>query len=180
MKLYNKHNFHKYTFCIFNEVTSSAIEHLKTNFISKSGSSYIFTDEGVYRKSDHWGRAANCKWRLQSTSKEASSRTKIGFAPWSHFHPINEVDKLYCIEVDYEQKTVQYQHKNTAQNKEILLRNATETAKRIKEIRHLFLNDKKLQYWETAMEPEELLQTVIHYFVATNFTLLEIKKIITT
>jgi hypothetical protein len=177
MKIYTKNNFHKHTFCIFNEVLVSEIEHLTTNFVSKSGSSYLFTDEGVYRKSNHWGRAANCKWRLQ-TNFSTASRTKIGFAKWAEFHPINEIEKLYFIEVDLTKKSVQYQHKNNSKTENCYLRNASETAKRVKEIRNLLENDKKLQYWESDCEVEILLQKVIQYLINSDFNLLEIKNLI--
>lgn len=177
MKIYNKYNFHKYTFCIFNEVSETEIEHLKTNFVSKSGSTYLFNDEGVYRKSNHWGRAANCKWRLQTTLLD-TSRTKIGFAKWSHFHPINKVEKLYYIEVNFEQKTVQYNHRGISNSQNLYLRNASETAKRVKEIRHLFENSKKLDYWETSLEFEDLIKKVIHNLVESDLNLLEIKNLI--
>ena len=177
MKIYTKYNFHKYTFCIFNEVSKIEIEHFKTNFISKSGSSYFFTNEGVYRKSNHWGRAANCKWRLQTNSSD-SSRTKIGFAKWAHFHAINDVEKLYYIEVNFDEKTVQYYHKGISDAENLYLRNASETAKRVKEIRNLLENDKKLHYWETNFEFENLLKKVIHYLIETDLNLLKIKNIL--
>lgn len=177
MKSYNKYNFHKYTFCIFNEVPEAEIEDLTMNYVSKSGSSYIFTNEGVYRTSNHWGRAANCKWRLQTNLSE-TSRTKIGFAKWSHFHSINEVEKLYYIEVNFTEKTVQYNHKDISKDENLYLRNVTETAKRVKEIRNLFENDKKLQYWETTLEFEDLLKNVIGNLVQTDLNLLEIKNLI--
>jgi len=175
MKIYNKNNFHKHTFCIFKEVDSSEIEHLKTNFISKSGSSYLFTEEGVYRKSNHWGRAANCKWRLESNLSEAS-RTKIGFAKWNEFHPINEIEKLYFIEVDFCAKEVQYHHKNSSNRTDLFLRNATETTKRVREIRQLYKNDKKLHHWETTLDFDRLLYFVVGFLVTTDLKLLEIKQ----
>jgi hypothetical protein len=177
MKIYTKYNFHKYTFCIYNEVDAEEIVHLKTNFISKSGSSYLFTDEGVYRKSNHWGRAANCKWRLQTKNSDVVSRTKIGFAKWSHFHPINETDKLYYIEVNFDEKTVQYNHINVAEKTDLYARTASATAKRVKEIRSLFENDKKLHYWESALPFDQMLKNVIQYLIKTDFTLLEIKNL---
>ena len=179
MKVYSKNNFHKHTFCIFNEVSEAEIAVLKLNFSSKSGSCYFFTEKGVYRKSNHWGRAANCKWRLQSSNATNHSRTKVGYAAWDAFHSINETDKLYYIEVNLLEKTVQYNHKNTAQETNLYLRNASETAKRVKEIRSLFENDRKLTYWEQSHGFEELKQKVIDFLIQTDLNLLEIKKIIT-
>jgi hypothetical protein len=174
MKVYNKNNFHKHTFCIFNEVNSLEIGELDTHFVSKSGSSYYFTEKGVYRKSNHWGRAANCKWRLQ-TFFENSSRTKIGYAEWSHFYAINETEKLYYIEVNFEKKTVQYYHKCCSGETNLFLRTASATTKRVKEIRTLFDNDKKLRFWDNAYNLEQLLKIVIDTLVTTDLTLLQIK-----
>lgn len=175
MKIYNKTNFHKYTFCIFKEVMPDEIADLGVNFESKSGSSYYFTETGIYRKSNHWGRAANCKWRLQTIDNN-TCRTKIGFAQWTHFHPINEVDKLYFIEVDFTTKSVQYNHKNVSTESNLYLRNAAATTKRVKEIRDLLANEKKIKYWDFEDNFNQLLQSVIHLLVTTDFTLLQIKN----
>ena len=105
------------------------------------------------------------------------SRTKIGFAEWSNFHPINDVEKLYYIEVDFDEKTVLYNHKNNSELPNLYLRNASETTKRVKEIRALFLNEKKLQYWNVEVEITELLQLVTGYLISTDLNLLQIKEI---
>jgi len=175
MKIYNKTNFHKHTFCIFKEVQPIEIANLAVNFESKSGSSYYFTETGVYRKSNHWGRAAKCRWRLKNTTPTLS-RTKVGFASWTDFHPINQVDKLYYIEVDFEAGIVHYNHKNVSTESDLYLRNATATTKRVKEIRGLLTNDKKLKYWDFEGNFDQLLKNVIHFLITTDFTLLEIKN----
>ena len=83
-KKYNKNNFHKHTFCEFTEVDATTISNIEWHYKSKSGSGYCFTEQGVYRISNHWGRAANCRWRLISrasskTGANTSSRAKINF-----------------------------------------------------------------------------------------------------
>ena len=176
MKIYNKTNFHKHTFCIFTEVSATEIEDLKLSYISKSGSEYSFTEQGVYRKSNHWGRAANCKWRLQSRDLNETSRVKVGFANWTEFHSINETEKLYFIKVDFDKKTAQYFHKNTSQSQDNFLRNAAETTKRVKEIRSLLANPKKLEYWEVNEDFELLLINVINLMITTDYNLLQIKQ----
>lgn len=176
MKIYNKTNFHKYTFCIFTEVSIAEIAALKLNYTSKSGSEYSFTTTGVYRKSNHWGRAANCKWRLQSNGLEQSSRVKVGYANWDEFHSINEIEKLYFIEVDFTEKSVQYYHKNTSKNQERFLRNAVDTTKRVKEIRNILPDGKNLKYWDTEEDFDSLLFKVIQLMISTDYTLLQIKQ----
>lgn len=174
MKLYNKYNFHKFTFCIFTEVISSEIAHLKTNFTSKSGSSYIFTEEGVYRKSNHWGRAANCKWRLQSINSDATSRIRIGFAKWTEFQSINEIEKLYYIEVNFDENKVQYNHKNNSTKTTLYLRNATDTSKRVKQIRHFLTEDTSLDYM-VSDNKEELKKEITAQLVETDKSFIQIK-----
>ena len=69
MKIYHSKNFHKHTFCLWTEVSQTDFDLQKPQFISKSGSEYYFTEKGVYRISNHWGRAANCRWRLITDSE---------------------------------------------------------------------------------------------------------------
>lgn len=175
MKIYTKNNFHKHTFCIFKEVTADQIENLKLNYTSSSGSCYYFTEEGVFRKSNHWGRAANCKWRLQAIENN-KNKTKIGYANWNEFHSINNTEKLFYIKVDFTNKSVQYYHKNLNSDGNLFLRNASQTTKRVQEIRHLFVNSKKLEYWDYSQDFETLLKTVIQYLINTDLTLFQIKQ----
>jgi len=168
---FNRNNFHRNTFCIFNEVDSNAIENLALGYKSKSGSSYFFTETGVYRLSNHWGRAANCKWRLQSGAKSVN-RTKLGFAPWTAFHRDNDAEKLYYIERN--QDGVHFQHKDNGNYNAELLRTATETTKRIRQIRNLLENDSWTKYYPTE-NPEILKQKVITQMIATDQTLQKIK-----
>ncbi|GAA6767993.1 hypothetical protein AAFH68_39450 [Flavobacterium sp. CGRL1] len=104
-------NSFKNTFCVFNEVLPNEIEGLKKQFESKAGSSYYYTQAGMYRVSNHWGRLANSKWRLLAREPETESKTKIGFALWEEFYPDNADEKLYYIEADFEKNLANYQHK---------------------------------------------------------------------
>ena len=172
---YNRSNFHKNTFCVFNEVSEAAIANLKPNYKSKSGSSYYFTENGVYRLSNHWGRAANCKWRLQ-TDTVSPSRTKLGFANWSAFHRDNDSEKLYYIEMDLESKNVTFQHKDNGNYKsEYVLRTASETTKIIKQIRHLLTTDAWAKHFEES-DIEILRKTIIVALATTKKSLHQIKS----
>jgi len=102
-------NSFKNTFCAFNEVLPDQIKGLKKQFESKAGSSYYYTDKGMYRVSNHWGRLANSKWRLIPREPETESKTKIGFAAWEEFYPDNAEEKLYYIEADFDKNTANYQ-----------------------------------------------------------------------
>jgi hypothetical protein len=175
VKTYNKTNFHKYTFCIFQEVASMAIADLQLHYKSKSGSSYYFTNDGVYRMSNHWGRAANCKWRLIPISG-SSQRIKVGYARWSDFYPDNDFEKLYCIEVDYATATVHFNHKQSTEvTSDTVLRTALETTKLIKQIRSLL----EETAWAKYLKEENidlLRKAIIDELVSTNKSFMEIRK----
>ena len=174
IKKYNRINFHRHTFCVFHEIDLHSIDNRLPDYKSKSGSSYFFTEDGVYRLSNHWGRAANCKWRLSSYGSN-TSRTKLGFAKWNTFYSDNDTEKLYFISVDFENQKVQYQHKDSTDFEEIfLLRTATETTKVIKEIRGLFSNDCWAKHFDIPIET--LRKTIIQKLVTTNESLIEIKR----
>ncbi len=166
---YNKNNFHNHTFCIFKEVSIQTITNLKLHYKSKSGSSYYFVEEGVYRLSNHWGRAANCRWRLVTTTTQQKvnndSQAKLGFAKWTDFHRDNEVEKLYFIAANYVEQTVQFFHKeNENYTPTAILRTATETAKHIKQIRILFHETSWANYLKEsniAILRKEIIQKLI-------------------
>lgn len=169
-------NSFKNTFCVFNEVPIDAINGLKIQYDSKSGSKYYYTKTGMYRLSNHWGRLANSKWRLQPSEIETISKIKLGYAAWENFYPDNAVDELYYLEADYQKKTVNYQHKNnSAYDKKAVLRTSFETTKRIKQVRNLF----NLTSWAKYFEYDDidlLRQKIIDELIYTNKTLEEIKK----
>ena len=135
MIIYDKFNFHKHTFCLFQQVESVAVADLKLGYKSASGSAYYFTEIGVYRKSNHWGRAANCRWRLITNSNYKNQTESVGFAYWTDFYPNNETENLFFIAMDEAKNEVCFNHKNHPDYTNQLLRNATDTTKRIKEIK---------------------------------------------
>jgi len=172
-KIYNRYNFHRHTFCIFREADLSEIENRQPDFKSQSGSTYYFTETGVYRLSNHWSRVANCRWRIEGKASNRS-RTKLGFASWSSFHRDNETEKLYFITVNFDDNTVNYQHKENAPNTTAMLRSASETAKIVKQIRNLLETDSWAKYHEGNME--YLRKTIVEKLTTTNLSLAEIKR----
>lgn len=153
MKKYHSKNFHKYTFCLWKEVSRSDFDLQQSQFKSKSGSDYFFTEEGVYRISNHWGRVANCRWRLLPLSDYKNQRTKIGFANWTDFYANDETANLFFIQVNWEQKTSDFFHKDMPfYDGKATLRNASETAKTLKKIK-LILNDDS---WAKYLEYQDL------------------------
>ena len=176
MNFYHKHNFFKHTFCVFQEVALADIKGKKINFNSKSGSKYIFDELGVYRISNHWGRASNCRWRLNSDKKSVNQQVLIGFANWNEFYPNDEVSKLFFIAVDFDLKIVNFYHKD-AQNFDgkLTLRNANQTAKVIQNIKVILYETSWCNH--LRFDDFELLQKqIIADLCYSNLSFVEIKR----
>ncbi|MCF8322085.1 MAG: hypothetical protein K9I26_02970 [Flavobacterium sp.] len=169
-------NSFKNTFCVFEEVDLILIKNLTAQFESKSGSLYYYTELGMYRLSNHWGRLANSKWRLEVAENNTASKKKLGFASWDSFYPDNKEQKLYYLEVDYTKKTVNYQHKNNPKlDAKAILRTSIETTKRIKQVRNIL----NLNSWAKHFDYEnldDLRKKIIDDLVYTNKSLEEIKR----
>ena len=170
MKTYTLTNFFNHTFCEFKQVDDFDFPK-NTNYKSKSDSLYYYTNEGVYRKSNHWGRVANCKWKLISNKNYKNQQVVIGFAKWTDFYPINSLEKIFFIDVNFELKTVKLQVKKE-KNKQFLF-TYSEAQNRIKQINQLLKNDK----WATHFDYEinKLRLNIISEFINTNKSLQEIK-----
>jgi hypothetical protein len=169
-------NSFKNTFCVFQEIELKAIEKMPIQFESKAGSRYYYTESGMYRLSNHWGRLAHSKWRLEPMEPETTSKTKLGFASWNDFYPDNTEEELYYLEVNYSKNTVNYQHKNNPNyDKKAILRTSFETTKKIKQIRNLFTLTSWAKYFE-YQDLDVLRQKIINELIFTNKSLDEIKR----
>jgi hypothetical protein len=166
----------KNTFCVFHEVLPVVIEGMSVQYDSKSGSKYYYSKEGMYRLSNHWGRLANSKWRLEPLEPETHFKFKIGFASWSEFYPDNAEEELYYLEANFEKRTVNYQHRNNPKyDSKAILRTSFDTAKKIKQIRNLF----ELTSWSKYFDYDDidaLRKEIINELIFTNKTLEEIKR----
>ena len=146
---------------LFNE-----INNVKISYKSKSGSQYIFSSDGLYRISNHWGRVANCHWRLIPLDKFKSQKTIVGFANWTDFYSNNDNSKLFFIKVDFETNEVNFYHKLSLENQvKVVLRNAKETAKTIQTIK-MVLNEKDwakhLKYQDLDILRKEILNELVN------------------
>lgn len=171
-KKYNKYNFFKHTFCEWKSV--EGVPNRKADYISKSGSRYFFTEEGVFRIANHWGRAANCRWRLISPLR-ISQTNQIGYANWSDFYPNNDIDLLYFIEVNWENKTVCYQHKFKDSTGLSLYRSSLSTVKRIQLIKTVFENNS----WAKHLDYDNLeviKRFMVERLVDSNDSMIQIKQ----
>jgi hypothetical protein len=169
-------NSFKNTFCVFHEEFLDLLKGLSVQYQSKSGSSYYYTTLGMYRLSNHWGRLANSKWRLEPLEPETESKIKLGFALWTNFYPDNAVEELYYLEANYVKRTVNYQHKNNPNyDNKAILRTSFETTKKIKQIRNLLTLTSWAKYFEYD-DLDFLRQQIINELIFTNKSLDEIKR----
>lgn len=180
MKIYSKQNFHKHTFCIWKEVLFDDVADLKISYTSQSGSQYIFTTTGLFRISNHWGRVANCHWRLIPLAGFKSQHTIVAFANWADFYSNDDTSKLFFIKVDYESKDsridVNFYHKlSTDDQNKFVLRNAKETAKIIRTIKEVFSETDWAKYLK-YQDFEVLRKEVIAELASTSKSFLEVKK----
>lgn len=176
MKIYNKNNFHNSTFCIWKEVPSDEIKEFKISYKSKSGSNYIFNEKGVFRISNHWGRTANCRWRLMSLSNYKNQNTTVGFAKWNEFFPNDDVSKLYFIKVNFDTKTVNFYHKDSTEyDGKAVLRNVSATPKVIQNIK-IILNESSWAKHLQFDNFEELQKEIISELIYSDKSFVEIKR----
>ena len=171
MKVYNQFNFFKHTFCEFQQVNKFDFPE-ETNYKSKSESMYFYTDEGVYRKSNHWGRVANCRWKIMANATYKNQQIVTGFSKWTNFYPINSNEKIFFIAVDFEGKTAILQPKLAASVRYCFT--FSEAQKRIKEITYLFKEDAWAKYFET--EIKELRFKIISEYMRSEKSIQEIKR----
>lgn len=175
-KKYTKYNFHKNTFCIFKEVEYDLVKNFRIDYKSKSGSSYIYTENGVYRIADHWGRAADCRWRLESSNDFKNQKMSVGYANWIDFHENDEETNFYFILIDFKNKKAHFHHKNTMMYEEkYFLRNAKEVSKTMRIIHQIL----KEESWAKYLEYKDI--DVIRFEICTslqysNVSFLKIKN----
>jgi hypothetical protein len=173
LKTYTKLNFHSYTFCIWKEVLFSEIQD---NYTSQSGSQYIFTVEGLYRISNHWGRVANCHWRLIPLAQFKNQSITVAFANWTDFYSNDDSSKLFYIKLNPETQEVNFFHKQSIENDEkVILRNAKATAKTIRIIKEVMTDIAWSQHLKFE-DIDELRNEIVEQLITTEKSFLDIKK----
>jgi len=173
MKIYTKYNFFKHTYCEFVEVSEDIFKDNIAHYKSKSDSLYHYTLEGVYRYADHWGRVANCRWRLLANDNFKSQVSHLGFAKWSDFYAINDTEKLFYLEVDFELKKVSFKHKAINNGTQVFLFTAQEAQKRQKHIRLLLKEERWAKYYQQHID--DLREDIVTELISTNRSLKELK-----
>jgi len=173
LKTYTKYNFFKHSYCEFKEVSEDIFKKNTAHYKSKSDSMYHYTPEGVYRYSDHWGRVANCRWKLLANDNYKSQVSHLGFANWSDFFEINDTEKLFYLQVDYQLKKVNFKHKEIEFSDSNFLYTAQEAQKRQKHIRILLKEERWAKYYDQDID--NFRKSIISEFISTNKTLQELK-----
>lgn len=147
MKKYNRFNFFKHTFCDWKLIDESFIQGKTPDYKSSTGSAYYFDQDGLARYSNHWGRAANCRWRLVKEDKN-NKGFFLGYARWQDFYPNDEKLDYFAIVYDKQNNTVDFAHKQQVLDQSIVLRNASQTSKRIVKIKQILQDDSWYKYLE--------------------------------
>lgn len=177
VKKFTRDNFFKKTYCVFKGVPLREITRRKPHYRSESGSTYYYTKNGVYRLSNHWGRAAKCNWRLVSEIPVEIDDLRLGYADWTDFREnLSEDIDAYYIAVDFDIKKVSYKHKdNPEYNGEAIIRPVDATRRLIKQIKNLLEDHKWAKYYDYD-DLDEFRKDIILQLVNTNKTLQEIRK----
>ena len=171
MKTYNHTNFFKHTFCEFQQVPFFEFPE-DSFFKSKSNSCYFYSEEGVYRKSNHWGKVANCQWKILPLKNYKNQQTIIGFASWDSFSPTNSSEKNFIIAVDFEQNPAAIQSKKNKETFPMFM--FSEAQQKLKKIRELLQNDSWTRYFNH--DSKEIKQLVVHAFLNSTGSLQQIKQ----
>lgn len=172
MKIYNPTNFFKHTYCEFQEADFDFKDTTKS-FKSKSGSLYYYTKNGVYRYSNHWGRVANCRWKLAGAKNYKNQQFYVGYANWTDFYSLTATEKMFFLTVDFDIKKVKI-NVIDAQNNQSFLFSMARAIQRKKEIQNVFTNDKWLRYIDG--NSVELQQKLINQLCSSNTSLQELKR----
>lgn len=167
---YHKNTFFKHTYCEFRQIEDVILPE-KTHFKSKHNSLYHFTKEGVYRKSNHWGRVATCRWKLIPNATYKNQQTVLGFAKWEDFYPLNETEKIFYILVNFETKKATIKAKQAEETAFLFTLSGAQNKE--KQIKKLFKEEKWALYFNQSIE--ELRIKIISELINSDLTLQQVK-----
>ena len=170
---YHKFNFYRSTYCEFEMQNINFFDDMKAHFQSKSGSYYYYTEDGVFRYSNHWGRVANCRWKIQGIDNYKNQQYYVGYANWSSFYPLNSIDKVFYLEVDYTKAKASIKRVQEGLENNHFLMNSELVHQRLKQVQTLFKEYKWARYYEEDIDV--LRKKIINKLVTTNKTLQQIK-----
>ncbi|QXP74243.1 hypothetical protein H0I31_09370 [Tenacibaculum sp. AHE15PA] len=171
---FHKYNFFRYTYCEFESRSIDFFKDKSAHYQSKSGSLYFYADEGVYRYSNHWGRVANCRWKIKEIEEYKSQNYYVGFANWSDFYLLNNTDKVFYLEVNFKTKQVKIKRLKEEENKIVFLMTSEFAHQRLKQIQTLFKEYKWAAYYEDDID--HLREILINDLISTTKTIQQLKR----
>lgn len=152
MKTYHHSNYFKHTYCEFEQVGDDFFSNNKPHFTSKSGSNYFYTEEGVYRYSNHWGRVANCRWKISGIEDYKNQNYYVGYSNWLNFYPLNNFEKAFYIEQDPKNDIPKIYRIKEGSSSTSYLMTLEFAQKRLKQIKTLFKNYKWAMYYNESFD----------------------------
>lgn len=88
----NKDNYFKNTYAQWKSVSEKELPKETPDYESASGSEYWYTDKGVYRRSNHWGKVASCYWYLNNEVKQTGNNKEVGYTDFSDIQKMEYTD----------------------------------------------------------------------------------------
>ena len=88
----NKDNYFKNTYAQWKSASEKDLPKETPDYESDSGSEYWYTDKGVYRRSNHWGKVASCYWYLNDEVKQTGTTKEIGYTDFSDIQKMEYAD----------------------------------------------------------------------------------------
>lgn len=172
--MYHKFNFFKHTYCEFEAQPLDFFNQKSAHYQSKSGSLYFYTDEGVYRYSNHWGRVANCRWKIKNIEAYGSQNYYVGFSKWKEFYPLNDTDKVFYLEVNFETKQAKIKRIKAEGTNAHFLMTSGFVHQRLKQIQTLFKEYKWATYFDEDIDV--LREEIISKLITSNKSLQVLKQ----
>ena len=173
-KTYHKFNFFKHTYCEFESKKINFFEGKSAHYQSKSGSLYFYADDGVYRYSNHWGRVANCRWKIKGIENYKSQNYYVGFSKWNDFYPLNDTDKVFYLVVNFETKQVKIKRIGKGDDIEEFLMTSEFAHQRLKQIQTLFKEYKWAKYFDDDIDV--VRKRLITGLVTSNKSIQQLKQ----
>lgn len=174
MERYNRFNFYRYSYCEFEMKEVDFFTEMNAHFQSRSNSYYYYTDKGVYRYSNHWGRVASCRWKIKGIEDYKNQNYYVGYANWSDFYPLNDVDRVFYLEVDFKIQQVNILRKDKDYEDDFFLMTSDFAHQRLKQIQTLFKEYKWAKYFDDDIDV--LREKLITGLIASNKSIQELKQ----
>ncbi|MGB1043084.1 MAG: hypothetical protein ACPGU6_06800 [Tenacibaculum sp.] len=173
-KTYHKFNFFKHTYCEFESKEINFFKDKSAHYQSKSGSLYFYADDGVYRYSNHWGRVANCRWKIKGIENYKNQNYYVGFSKWTDFYPLNDTDKVFYLEANFNTQRAKIKRIKTNEITDVYLMTSELAHQRLKQIQTLFKEYKWAKYFDDDITV--VRKKLITSLITSNKTIQQLKQ----